>query len=181
MAAFSNSYIESETELETLIGDNPKTAAIALKAATASVQAWYCQEASRNIDALPLRGERYENKYIENAVQVDENEDGLIQVLEFPRYINGVVCDWDYVTELPIIPSIVKQACVEEAIALYEHYSSTDRQERAAMQEQGVKAYSLGGGYSETFGPSITSRYGLVGKRTYDLMARYIMRSVPIV
>lgn len=46
---FVGSYIETDAELETLIGTDPRAAAIALKAAAAATQAWYCQEATRRI------------------------------------------------------------------------------------------------------------------------------------
>jgi len=97
-----------------------RASAIALKAATADKQAWCCQEASRHIDALPLRGVRYEEAFLYNGVQNDLNEDGLAQVLEFPRVIDGVVCDYDFGMQIPVVPAPVKRACLEEAIAIYQ-------------------------------------------------------------
>jgi hypothetical protein len=119
MTEFPNSYIASDTILEAMIGDNQMTAAVALKAASTSSQAWFCQEATRHIDAMPLRGKRYEDEYIKNGAQYDSNNDGLAQVLEFPRVIDGVVKDWDHGTDLPVVPNDIKSACMEEAITIY--------------------------------------------------------------
>lgn len=61
--AFSDSYIPTDAELETLIGADKRTSAVALKAAIAADQAWYCAEATRHLDTLPLRVQRYELPY----------------------------------------------------------------------------------------------------------------------
>ncbi|OPX80426.1 MAG: hypothetical protein A4E45_00046 [Methanosaeta sp. PtaB.Bin039] len=169
MTAFSNSYIASDTELEAMIGDDPRAAAISLKAAAASAQAWYCREATRRIDALPLRGGRYEEPYIENGSQSDVNADGLIQTLEFPRSIDGVTCDWDNGTSLPIVPELVKLACLEEAIAIVSFGSSG----RLSLQSQGVKSYSIGGKLSETFRDGAGSEV-LSSPQATRYMRRYI-------
>ena len=166
--AFSDSYIETDAELETLIGSDPRTAAVALKAASADTQKWYCQAATKAINRLPLRGRKYAR-------------DGT-QDLQFPReYMtpDGWFPDNDEEGTVAV-PQAVIDACLEEAIALYAHYSSSDAQSRADLQDQGVKAYSLGGGYSETFGPS-GAKHGLKSSTAYDLLARYILRSAPIV
>jgi len=57
---FTDSYIETDAELEALIGADPRASAIALKALAAASQEWYCQEATRRIDSLPLRGTKYD-------------------------------------------------------------------------------------------------------------------------
>jgi len=173
--AIPNSYIATDAELETLIGGDKRASAIALKAASAADQAWYCQEASRHIDALPLRGERYEEQYIENGVQKDGNSDGLTQVLEFPRIIDGEILDYDYGTQLPIIPALVKRACLEEAIEIYGFSTDTDRSERRTMKDDGVKSYSSGGDYSETLGPAtVDTQCGMVSKIAWRHMRRYV-------
>ena len=46
---FADSYIETDTILEALIGADPRAAAVALKALAAASQEWYCQEATRRI------------------------------------------------------------------------------------------------------------------------------------
>ena len=48
------SYV-SIAELEAYIGADPRTAAIALKAAADATQLWYCQRATRIIDAIPSK------------------------------------------------------------------------------------------------------------------------------
>ncbi len=146
--AFSSSYIVSDAELEAMIGADKRASAVALKAAIAADQAWYCAEATRHLDTLPLRGQRYELPYIENGSQKDTDEDGLVQVLEFPRIIDGAVCDWDYGTDLPIVPADVKRACLEEAIAIYAAGSGGSLKD---LQEQGVVSMSIGGKLSYSF------------------------------
>lgn len=165
--SFADSYIETDAELETLIGSDPRVAAVALKAAVAASQAWYCQEASRHIDALPLRGSRYEEKFIENGVQVDTNGDAQTQTLEFPRYLDGVVCDWDHATDLPVVPAEIKRACMEEAIAIYQAGTSGGLKD---LQEQGVSAMSIGGKLSYSFVP------GSASSPLLSAAARRIMR-----
>lgn len=153
---FSDSYIETDAILEALIGSDPRTAAMTLKAAAAATQAWYCQEATRRIDAMMLRGCKYD----------------LDQTLEFPRVIDGVIVgDEDQAT---VVPDLVKRACMEEAIAIIDRTSSTDKTERRSLQEQGVRSFSLGGGYSETFDVSSVSRGdGLESRAAARYMRRY--------
>ena len=129
--AFPDSYIESDTALETLIGGDMRASAIALKALSATVQAWYCQEATRHIDALALRGTKYEYD----------------QDLEFPRIIDGVIVgDED---QNAVVPTLIKRACLEEALAIYANASGGRRK----LQEEGVQSYTIGGKLSETFRP----------------------------
>lgn len=167
---FSSSYIATDAELETLIGGDKRASAIALKAASASDQAWYCQEATRHIDSLPLRGYRYEEKYIENGSQKDLNSDGLTQTLEFPRIIDGETCDWDYGTDLPIVPDLVKRACLEEAIAILAAGSGGGLKD---LQEQGVQSMSIGGKLSYSFVPGGGSS-PLLSAAAKRLMRRYV-------
>jgi hypothetical protein len=167
---FLNSYIVSDVELKSLIGADKRALAIALKAALATDQAWCCQEATRHIDTLPLRGERYEETYIENGTQKDGNCDGLIQTLEFPRSIDSVVCDWDHGTDLPIVPDLIKRACLEEAIAIYQAGSSGGLKD---LQEQGVASMSIGGKLSYSFVPGGGSS-PLLSAAAKRLMRRYV-------
>jgi hypothetical protein len=168
--AFSDSYIESDAEMKTMIGSDKRASAIALKAASASDQAWYCQEGTRHIDALPLQGYRYEEKYIENGSQKDINSDGLTQTLEFPRYIDGSIVDYDHGTNLSIVPDRVKRACLEEAIAIHQSGSSGGLKD---LQEQGVQAMSIGGKLSYTFvgGGGSSPLLSAAAKR---IMRRYV-------
>lgn len=147
---FTDSYIETDTELETLIGADPRAAAVALKALAAASQEWYCQEATRHIDSSLLRGTKY-NPY---------------QDLAFPRIIDGKVVGDLY--RVPIIPEDVKRACAEEAITIYQSVSSGG--DRQALQDAGVQSFSIGGKLQETF---VTG----AGKETLrSLRARQIMR-----
>ena len=167
---FSDSYIATDAELEAMIGGDKRASAIALKAASASDQSWCCQEATRHIDSLPLRGYRYEEPYIENGSQKDVNSDGLTQTLEFPRYIDGSIVDYDHGTNLPVVPDLVKRACLEEAIAIYQDGSSGGLKD---LQEQGVQSMSIGGKLSYTFvgGGGSSPLLSAAAKR---IMRRYV-------
>jgi hypothetical protein len=182
---FANSYITTDAILEAYIGANPRAAAVALKAAAAATQAWYCQRATQIIDALPLDGDRYEDIYIENGAQIDANNDGLTQTLEFPRVIDRVTCDYDNATDLPIVPEAVKKACMEEAISLYEYYAGTkssDLQFIQTLQDAGISSFSLGDLSASFQGRSaVSSKYGLKSQSAYDLLKKYIMRSCPVI
>ena len=168
---FSDSYIESDAELEALIGADPRAAAIALKDLAAASQCWYCQEATRRIDALPLAGRKYD---IDITAGVPD------QTLAFPRIIDGVTCGWNSSTSLAIVPSDVVRACMEEAIALYLYYSSPSAGKRQELQSQGVTSYSIGK-LSETFGhASACQARGIQSQEAYRMLSKYIARSVPI-
>ena len=149
--SFTDSYIETDAELEALIGSDPRVAAAALKAAAAATQAWYCQEATRHIDQMPLRGCKYEYD----------------QDLDFPRIIDGVVVgDED---QNAVVPDDVERACMEEAIAIYQ--AGTDGGLRA-LQEQGVSAMSIGGKLSYSFVGG-ASQSGLLSATAKRLLRRY--------
>lgn len=64
---FSDGYIETDAILEAMIGSDPRTAAVALKAAAAATQCWYCQEATRHIDRLILAGQKYDTDIVAGA------------------------------------------------------------------------------------------------------------------
>ena len=168
---FTDSYIETDAELEALIGADPRAAAIALKALAAASQEWYCQEATRRIDALPRRGTKYD---IDVVAGVPD------QPRAFPRIIDGITCDWNSSTSLAIVPAEVKRACMEEAIALYSYHSSPSAGKRQELQAQGVTSYSIGK-LSETFGGTPANRsYGILSQEAYRYMSKYVARSVPI-
>lgn len=159
----TDSYITTIELAEAYFSGDPRaTAFLALD----SGMAWYLQRATKVIDALSLRGKKYER-------------DGT-QALQFPReYREGY--DMDELTGVAEVPQNVLDACCEEALAIYLSIASTDRSERQALQADGVKSFSLGGGYSETFGPSETDKhYGLKSSEAYTLIARHVARSFPI-
>jgi len=148
--AFSNSYIETDAELEALIGSDPRPSAVALKAATAAVQEWYCQESTRHIEEIPLRGFKYDRK----------------QDRAFPRIIDDVIVGDE--NQIAVVPDSVKRACVEEAIAIYREESAGGG--RAALQAAGVQSYSIGGKLQETFRP------GAGSETVRSLRARQILQ-----
>ena len=158
----------SDTEADNLMVSRP--ANTAWTAATADQKNEALKDATRRIDSLSLQGRRYEEKYIENGVQKDTNGDGLAQTLEFPRYIDGEICDWDHGTSLPIVPDAVKWACLEEAIAILASGSSGGRQ---ALQAQGVASYQIPGIISETFVPGSGSK-ALKSAEARRIMRRYV-------
>lgn len=169
---FSDSYIETDAELEALIGVDPRAAAVALKALAAASQEWYCQEATRHIDQLPLRGTKYD---IDIVAGIPD------QPRAFPRIIDGITCDWNSSTSLAIVPTDIKRACMEEAIAIYAEQSAGGTS-RAALQEAGVASYQIPGIISETFRPGASSsQKGMRSPEAYRLFSRYIARSVTII
>ena len=169
---FSDSYLETDAELEALIGADPRASAIALKALAAASQEWYCQEATRHIDQLPLRGIKYDNDIVAGVPD---------QPRAFPRVIDGVTCDWNSGTSLAFVPVEVKRACVEEAITIYAEQAAGGTS-RASLQEAGVASYQIPGIISETFrsGSSRERQNGLQSTAAYRLLSKYIARSVPI-
>ena len=158
---FSDSYIATDAELETMIGGDKRASAIALKAASAADQAWYCQEATRHIDQLPLRGRKYDTEITAGVPD---------QALQFPRIIDGVTKDWNDSTDEAFVPSDVKQACLEEAIAIYSAGADGGLK---TLQEQGVTSMSIGGKLSYTFvgGGGSSPLLSAAAKR---LMRRYV-------
>lgn len=159
--AFSDSYIESDAELAALIGDDKRTSAIALKAATAADQAWYCQEATRHIDQLPLRGRKYDTEITAGVPD---------QALQFPRIIDGETLDWNDFTDRAIVPNLVKRACLEEAIAIYQAGTSGSLKD---LQEQGVSSMSIGGKLSYSFMPGASSS-PLLSATARRILRRYM-------
>lgn len=160
---FNDSYIETDAILAAMIGANPSASAVALKALAAASQAWYCQEATRHIDQLRLRGDKY-----------DSTQDRA-----FPRVIDGIIVgDSD---QNVVVPDDVLRACMEEAIALYAEQSAGGTS-RASLQEAGVASYQIPGIISETFRPGAgsASQMGLKSSSSYRLLSKYIARSVPI-
>jgi hypothetical protein len=157
------SYLPTLEEADTLALKRPNSAAW-----TGANKATALQEATRHIDSLPLRGDRYESVYIEHGVQIDANEDGLVQVLEFPRIIDGTVCDYDMGTQKPIIPALVKRACLEEAIWILGHGDT----QRLENQQTGVASQSIAGS-SESYVPGFGLQT-LLSPRARVIMRRYI-------
>jgi hypothetical protein len=144
------------------------------------IQLQYLIEASAQIDALPLRGTRYEPKWIRDGLQEDINKDGIIQVLEFPRFIDGVIVEWDMgigPNGLPgyaRVPQLVKNACCLEALAIAQFNSDVDNADRMNMKNQGVQSYSIGGAYTESLARSAFEKYHLRSLQALQIMRRYV-------
>jgi hypothetical protein len=173
---FANSYVLTDAILEAYLVNDPRAEAVALKAAAAAAQGWYCAKATKNIDALPLRG----RKYVRDASQGRQ----------FPReYMTDTGwypdCDESGAVD---VPDAVISACCEEAIVIYGIYSSPDRLERHRLQKEGVVSVSYSGTseqYSSSPSGAISgaaNRFsGLMSKEAFDLLKKYISRSLPIV
>ena len=152
------------TELATHFLDDSR--ATAFLAAAQNLQAGYILRATRSIDALTLRGTKYLT-------------DGS-QALEFPRTIDGVTVGDEEGNA--VTPQQVKDACCEEALALYLEQAGGGSS-RAALQEAGVQSYTIPGILQESFAPSAVSgnkNGGMRSPAAYRLLSRFIARSVPI-
>ena len=168
---FTDSYINSDSDLETAIGDNPKAAAVALKAAEGATQQWYCQEATKAIDRLPLAG-----------FKLLDSQD-----LQFPRkyppsdhaspWGSTITADaYGYIYLSSDVPQDILDACLLEAIALYSENASAAATKRAELQDQGVKSYS-NGKLSETYGPrGGGNSYGIRSPEAWRILSKYIAR-----
>jgi len=174
---FTASYVTTDAVLETYLTNDPRTAAIALKAASAAVQSWYCIRATKIIDAIPIQGHKLTST----------------QTLEFPRKYKKSEYDspwgatitedaYGYIYDSSSVPQAVIDACAEEAIALYQYYSDTDNSDRENLKAQGVESYNIGGIYSETLkSPHTVKFFGLHSKEAYNLLEKFIARCSMIV
>jgi len=164
--AVSNSYIATIEDFETRLTGDPRAAAIALLAADSAYQTWYLQKSTKNIDQLPFIGYKYLST----------------QALQFPRkFILDPEEDspwgetlsvdlWGYHYQAEV-PDEIEDACLEEAIALYSHYTSVSPISEVSLQAAGVQSFSLGK-LSMTFAPGSASRYGpLRSKEAYDIIS----------
>lgn len=160
----TGSYVDA-TEAETYFENSP----LAITFLDSEYLEWYLQEATRHIDQLTLAGQKYDPDIVAGVA---------VQALQFPRIIDGVTCDWNDSTDLPVVPQAVKDACLEEALAIFSQGAGGRRD----LQEQGVASYQIPGIISETFRPGAATRLG--GLRSADahrLLKTYIARSVPII
>jgi len=176
--AISNSYITTDTIFETYLTGDPRTSAIALKAASSDVQAWYLKKATQKIDNLALKGTTY-YEFVNSSPGSGQQD------RQFPRYIDGMCFGWNVNTLLPEVPKEVLDACCEEAIALYDIQNSPDKRMRLDLQRQGVTSANYGGTseqFSQNPSGSISgagNRYkGLMSKEAYDLLKGYIAGAI---
>lgn len=125
-APTASSYLDAASA-DTLAASRPTNAAWAAASSVEKLAA--LEEATRRIDSMVLRGNKYDSD----------------QALEFPRIIDGVVVgDED---QAAVVPDLVKRACLEEAIAILAAGSGSLKD----LQEQGVSSMSIGGKLSYTF------------------------------
>ena len=159
----TDAYVSS-SESDTYFADDPRVTG--WDTLTDNEKDWYLKRVTKIIDTLPLRGVKY---------LTDGTQD-----LQFPRqYREGY--DMDELTGEAEVPQQVKDACCEEALALYLEQAGSGVS-RAALQEAGVQSYQIPGIISETFRAGAgSSRYGLRSPDAYRLLSRYIARSVPII
>ena len=162
----TSSYIETIEEAESYFSGDPRaTAFLALESI-----AWYLQRATKIVDGLSFKGRTYYD------IGTGENE----QQRQFPRWIGGVAHDYDDELGVAQVPQAVKDACCEEALALYLFYVDSDRTDRQTMVEDGVQNYNLGGVYSESLGKSHVTKHGLMSSEAKRLLAGYVAGAVEL-
>ncbi len=159
------SYITTTADFESRLEDDPRASAVALRAAATATQEWYLVRATRNIDQMPFIGYKcasdqalqHPRKFITNP----ETDNPWGETLSIDAY--GYYYD-------TAVPECIKQATVEEAIALYSALGGSSEFNEAALQAAGVSSFSLGK-LSMSFVPGSGSRYGsLHSKEAYDLL-----------
>jgi hypothetical protein len=155
-AILTDSYISVE-EAEDMVLTRPNSAAwTGVEKASALI------EATRRIDALPLRGQKWD---------MTSSNGVAIQTLEFPRLIDGVGVgngiDYDLIPE---VPDNVKRACLEEAIAIQASGSGGGMKD---LQEMGVSSMSIGGKLSYTFVPGAGNQ-GLQSAAAKRYLRKYL-------
>ena len=175
MVDVANSYFTTEVLFETWIGDDPRASAIALKAASATVQAWYLQRATRMIDSIFYQG----HKLLSTQAR-EWPRKFLASDAPSPWGLTYNIDTYRYIYESDDVPQYVLDACAEEAIALYTHYSTTSKDPRS-LQDQGVTSFSLGD-LSMSFKPGAgrSELAGLYSQEAYDLLSPYIARRCDI-
>lgn len=142
----------------------------------------YLISATKAIDSLPFRGTRYEPVWLMNGKQIDINGDGIIQILQFPRFIDGVVVYWDMGTGplgrqgFASVPADIKTAAILEALGLVEFDSDVDNSDRQNMKQQGVNSYNISGAYSESLGKSFYEKHKLRSFKAYQTLIEYVER-----
>lgn len=153
-------------EFESYFSDDPRSAAIALMLLSDDAKTWYILRATKNIDTLPLIGYKSTSS----------------QSLQFPRkFILDPEQDSPWGITLSIdaygyhyessVSDLVKNACCEEALALYSLYSSSSAVNESDLQQKGIQSFSLGK-LSMTFAAGSASKYGsMKSKDAYDILS----------
>ena len=147
-APTESSYLDAASA-DTLAASRPTNTAWAAASSVEKLAA--LEEATRRIDSMILRGNKYDSD----------------QALEFPRIIDGVtVGNADQDAE---VPTPVLWACLEEAMAILAAGSGSLKD----LQEQGVSSMSIGGKLSYTFIAG-TGNSGLQSAAAKRYMRKYI-------
>lgn len=164
----ASSYIETiEEALSYFSGDPRATAFVAI----ASGIAWYLQRATKIIDSLPFKGQTYYD------IGTGENE----QERQFPRWIDGIAYNETESGDGAEVPQDVKDACCEEALALYLHYQDPMAQEVEKMQRRGATSASIGGEGSESWQQGARRlRTGLKSEEAWGMLSGYIAGAIEI-
>ena len=152
-----DSYVTLEEVTTYLTGDDRATTFLAL---TDQQKTSYLNRATQAIDAAPFRGTKYDPGITAGVPD---------QIRAFPRIIDGVTLDYNSTSGLPIVPSDVKTACMEEALAIQQAGTGG----RKLLQDQGVKSFVIGGKLSETFIDGAGNR-SLQSRTARQLLRKYM-------
>ena len=144
----ASSYLDAASA-DALAASRPTNTAWA--AATSAQKLAALEEATRRIDSMILRGNKYDSD----------------QALEFPRIIDGVTVG--NAAQDAEVPTPVLWACLEEAMAILAAGSGSLKD----LQEQGVSSMSIGGKLSYTFVAG-AGNSGLQSAAAKRYMRRYI-------
>jgi len=116
------------------------------------------KQASRNVDNLSFKGRKYD---------VDQD-------LQWPRSIqrpNGAwtIKDWDTGTDAAVVPTFIKNAAAEEALALLD----PALKERHDLQNSGVISYKLSD-LRESYAPTLHARHGIRSSDAWAILRPWV-------
>jgi hypothetical protein len=152
-----DAYVTLE-ELTTYFTGNDR--AIALLALTTAQKTSLLNQATQAIDCAPFRGTKCDTGITAGVPD---------QIRAFPRIIDGVTLDYNSTSGLALVPSDVKYACMEEALAI--HQAGVGG--RKELQDQGVQSFAIGGKLSETFIQGAGNR-SLQSRTARQLLRKYM-------
>jgi hypothetical protein len=130
-----DAYVTLEEVTAYFSGDDRAAAFLAL---TDSQKTSYLNRATKAIDSVPVRGNKYDLNITDGVPD---------QARAFPRIIDGEILDYNRTAETALVPPDVKYACMEEALAIQQYETGGRKQ----LQDQGVQSFTIGGKLSETF------------------------------
>jgi hypothetical protein len=168
----ANSYVTA-TEADAYFDGDPRADAF-----LAGDTEWYLKKATSSIDALNYAGFEYLDP-IGSQVWTNGN------VKKFPRkYIPsnsvspwGVILGVDafgYIYDSSGVPTAVKDACCEEALAIYNEINDADLKLRRKLQQSGVSSVGFRG-RSESYQANALDYFqGLKSREAYLKLTPYI-------